>query len=208
MKSFILAGGNPPVSKKLLQNILSESAEEPNIVVLTLYRQGWESYVKSNYMDSLTAIKSCHFEIVLGDIESEHTIIKSIQSADLLIIGGGDTLLYHKTYCKGIIREAILKEYNRGLPIIGLSAGAIIMGDQIAISPKDNSFGVPIYDKGIGIYADFLIGVHFSKWNDRENLEQAKKETKYNNVYGIDDESYIIFNEKIGYSFLGLVHII
>ena len=208
MKSFILAGGNPPVPKELLQNILSESAEEPNIVVLTLYRQGWESYIKNNYMDSLETIKRCHFEIVLGDVESENTIIKTIQKADLLIIGGGDTLLYHEIYCKDIIRETILKEYNRGLPIIGLSAGAIIMGNQIAISPKDNSFGIPIYDKGIGIYNDFLIGVHFSMWNDRENLEKAKKETKYNNVYGIDDDSYILFNEKVGYSFFGSIHVI
>ena len=208
MKSFILAGGNPPIPKELLQTFLNESVEELTIVVLTLYRQGWESYVKNKYIDILNTIKSCHFEIVLGDVESEKSIIKSIQKADLLIIGGGDTLLYHKTYYKGIIREAILKEYNGGLPIIGLSAGAIIMGDKIAISPKDNSFGIPIYDKGIGIYDDFLIGVHYSKWNDRLNLEKAKKETKYNTVYGIDDESYIMFNEKTGYSFLGSVHIV
>lgn len=82
------------------------------------------------------------------------------------------------------------------------------MGDQIAISPKDNSFGIPIYDKGIGIYDDFLIGVHYSKWNDREHLEIAKKKTKSNSVYGLDDNSYIIFSEKVGYSFLGSIHII
>lgn len=208
MKSFILAGGNPPIPKELLQTFLNESVKEPTIVVLTLYRQGWESYVKNKYIDPLNTIKSCHFEIVLGDIENDNSIIKSIQKTDLLIIGGGDTFLYHKTYCKEIIREAILKEYNRGLPIIGLSAGAIIMGDQIAISPKDNSQGIPIYDKGIGIYDDFLIGVHYSKWNDRENLKIAKKETKNNTVYGLDDNSYIIYNEKPGYNFWGSVHIV
>lgn len=100
MKSFILAGGNLPISKELLQNILSASVAEPNVVVLTLYRQGWESYVKNKYIDILNTIKSCHFEIVLGDVESEKSIIKSIQKADLLIIGGGDTLLYQKIIVK------------------------------------------------------------------------------------------------------------
>lgn len=32
MKSFILAGENPPISKELLQNIFNESIEEPNAI--------------------------------------------------------------------------------------------------------------------------------------------------------------------------------
>lgn len=208
MKSFILAGGNPPIPIELLQDFLSPSAKEFHITVLTLYRQGWESYIKNKYIDTLKVIKDCHFEIVLGDIEHEDSIIKKIRKADLLIISGGNTLLYHKVYCSKVIKKTILTEYNRGLPIIGLSAGAIIMGDQIVISPKDNPFGVPVYEKGLGIYNEFMIGVHYSKWNDKAHLEIAKKEKNYKTVYGMDDDSYITFNEKAGYNFFGSIHVI
>lgn len=207
MKSFALGGGNPPITEELLTMWYPAESEGPlNIVLLTLYRQNWESYVQNKYLMPFKNIKNCHFRTVLGDRVDDTSILKSIEQADLLIIGGGDTLLYHQTYCKEIIKKKILKEYHRGLPIIGLSAGAIIMGEHIVISPKDNPAGIPIIDRGIGIYDDFFIGVHFSKWKDRENLLQAKKKITHKKAFGIDDDAYIVFKESKGYEFLGSVH--
>lgn len=208
MKSFILGGGNPPISSELLRSLVREQDGTLRIVLLTLYREGWETYVEKKYIEPFKAVTKCNFEIVLGDKASIESIISSLEKADVLIIGGGDTILYHKTYCKEEIRDKILERYKLGIPVLGLSAGAIIMGDKIAISPKDNALGIPIYGKGIGIYNDFLVGVHYSKWNDRIHLERAKQETNSIKAYGIDDDSYVIFNEREGYRFLGSVHVV
>lgn len=207
MKSFALGGGDPPIIEELLTEWYPTKIESSlNIVLLTLYRKNWESYVQDKYVAPFRKIKDCHFKTILGDRVDDASILKSIEQADLLIIGGGDTLLYHETYCKELIKKKILKEYHQGLPIIGLSAGAIIMGEYIVISPKDNPDGIPIIDRGIGIYDDFFIGVHFSKWKDRENLLQAKKKIAHKKVFGIDDDAYIVFKENRGYEFIGSIH--
>lgn len=206
MKSFALGGGNPPISDKLLMKLLPQMDRPLQIVLLTVSREGWESYIQDKYIIPFKKLVKCQFEIVLGDKEDDPSIIRSIETAELLIIGGGETFSYHQIYCKEKIKMEILKAYNSGIPIIGMSAGAIIMGEQLAISPKDNPTDSLIIGSEIGIYDDFFIGVHFSKWNDGENLMKAKEKIADKKTFGIDDDSYIVFNENKGYTFLDTIH--
>lgn len=206
MKSFILCGGSPPLQSELIQDLLTKVDRNPKVVILTLFREGWEAYVQKKYSQPFKKEGIERFHTILGDKVDEETIINQVNQADILIIGGGDTVLYQKVYCRNRIKEAILERDEKGTPIIGFSAGAIIMGEKIAISPKDNIQGISLYKNGLGIYDSFLIGVHYSKWNDEVHLKEAKKKTGYEKVYGIDDDGYLIFNEETGIQFLGGIH--
>jgi cyanophycinase len=197
MRSFILSGGNPPLKKEYMKELLAQK-NDPKIVILALYREEWKNYIEEKYIQPFIEIGVASFHTILGDKVSEDEIIDGINKADILIISGGETTKYQETYCKETIRRALLKRNESGLPVIGFSAGAIIMGDKIAISPHDNKEQITLYRKGLGIYNDFLIGVHYSKWADQQHLKEAKKVTEYERAFGLDNQAYITFNETRG----------
>lgn len=194
------------MSKEIAQFLMNRvSGGSPSIVILTVYRKAWEPYIEK-YIAPFKSLRECLFTVVLGDKNEPKSIIKKIEQADILIIGGGNTSLYHKVYCKSEIRESIQNFYNDGNPVIGFSAGALIMGEDIVISPHDNDEKITLYKSGIGIYHNFIVGVHYTKWNDFDNLKKAKRQMNNTNTFGIDDNSYVIYSDEFGFRFLGSVY--
>lgn len=88
--------------------------------------------------------------------------------------------------------------YKEGVPIAGFSAGALISPATCVIPPIDNTKNQHLFLKELSLINNCVISVHFTKWNEKENLMTALEKVNVAVGYGIDDESGIWFeNEKL-----------
>ncbi|MBR1866970.1 MAG: Type 1 glutamine amidotransferase-like domain-containing protein [Clostridia bacterium] len=91
---------------------------------------------------------------LIVDREIDYEKIRGkFNSADLIYVGGGDTLFMIDQWKKSGIFDMIIGAYNRGVILCGLSAGAIcwfenMYTDSRIIQGKSNSY---FFEKGIGL---------------------------------------------------------
>lgn len=64
--------------------------------------------------------------------------------------------------------------------------------------PVDNVHNEHLFLKGLGLIQDCVISVHFSSWNEEENLLVAMDRLDVPIGYGIDDDGVLYMkNERI-----------
>ncbi|GLB58833.1 hypothetical protein NCCP133_09660 [Cytobacillus sp. NCCP-133] len=63
-----------------------------------------------------------------------------------------------------------------------------------------------LFLKGIGLINSCAISVHFSKWNEKKNLEAATKNIDASIGYGIDDGAGIYFKSEVPATMNGNIH--
>ena len=108
-------------------------------------------------------------------LDSEQVDFDSYLDADLIIIGGGNTEKYIATYVKQEFKNYIDHMINKGTKVIGFSAGALLLGEKVYVSPNDNLDHQIKIKNGLGIFSQFLISVHYDSWNDKANKDRAEK---------------------------------
>ena len=64
---------------------------------------------------------------------------------------------------------------NKGAKVMGFSAGALLLGEKVYVSPNDNSDHQIKIKNGLGVFSQFLISVHYDSWNDKANKERAEE---------------------------------
>ena len=72
-------------------------------------------------------------------MDTEQIDFDSYLDADLIIIGGGNTEKYIATYVNQEFKNYIDHMLNKGAKVIGFSAGALLLGEKVYVSPNDNS---------------------------------------------------------------------
>ena len=64
---------------------------------------------------------------------------------------------------------------NKGAKVIGFSAGALLLGEKVYVSPNDNSDHQIKIKNGLGLFSQFLLSVHYDPWNDKANKSSAEE---------------------------------
>ncbi len=129
---------------------------------------------------------------VYGEM-NEEKIKSKFEKADLIYIGGGDTLFMLDWWKKKGIFELVLDAYNRGVVIAGLSAGAIcwfkkMYTDSQFVNGKDN-YKYSICD-GIG----FLEGICCPHYEERiSDFDREFASIDESLAWGIEGDSCIVF---------------
>ena len=101
--------------------------------------------------------------------------IDSYLDANLIIIGGGNTEKYIATYVNQEFKNYIDHMLNKGAKVMGFSAGALLLGEKVYVSPNDNSDHQIKIKNGLGLFSQFLISVHYDSWNDKANKASAEE---------------------------------
>ncbi|VYU16256.1 (alpha)-aspartyl dipeptidase [Streptococcus parasanguinis] len=101
--------------------------------------------------------------------------IDSYLDANLIIIGGGNTEKYIATYVNQEFKNYIDHMLNKGAKVMGFSAGALLLGEKVYVSPNDNSDHQIKIKNGLGLFSQFLISVHYDSWNDKANKDRAEE---------------------------------
>ena len=134
---IFLMGGNPPIKNHTIVNRIVSSRKIERIVIFTVYRENWEPYMKK-----YTEVFRSHFSNLNTDyllLDTEQIDFDSYLDADVIIIGGGNTEKYLATYVNQEFKNYIVHMLNKGAKVMGFSAGALLLGEKVYVSPNDHS---------------------------------------------------------------------
>ena len=166
-------GGNPPITKYNIVDKIVLSSKIERIVIFTVFRDNWQPYMKRYTEVFQSQFPNLNTDYLL--LDTEQIDFDSYLDADLIIIGGGNTEKYIATYVNQEFKNYIDHMLNKGAKVIGFSAGALLLGEKVYVSPNDNSDHQIKIKNGLGLFSQFLISVHYDSWNDKANKDSAEK---------------------------------
>ena len=170
---IFLMGGNPPIKNHTIVNRIVSSRKIERIIIFTVFRENWEPYMKKYTEVFQSLFSNLNTDYLL--LDTEQIDFDSYLDADLIIIGGGNTEKYIATYVNHEFKNYIKLMLKKGAIVIGFSAGALLLGEKVYISPNDNSDHQIKIKNGLGLFSQFLISVHYDSWNDKANKDRAEE---------------------------------
>ena len=191
---IFLMGGNPPIKNHTVVKKIVSSRKIERIVIFTVYRENWEPYMKK-----YTEVFQSHFSNLNTDyllLDTEQIDFDSYLDADVIIIGGGNTEKYLATYVNQQFKNYIDRMLNKGAKVMGFSAGALLLGEKVYVSPNDNSDHQIKIKNGLGLFSQFLISVHYDSWNDKANKDRAEELVNVP-IIPLNDHSCLVL-DKLG----------
>lgn len=187
-------GGNPPITKYSIVDKFVLSSKIERIVIFTVFRDNWQPYMKKYTEVFQSQFPNLNINYLL--LDTEQIDFDSYLDADLIIIGGGNTEKYIATYVNQEFKNYIDHMLNKGAKVIGFSAGALLLGEKVYVSPNDNSDHQIKIKNGLGVFSQFLISVHYDSWNDKANKDRAEELVNVP-IIALNDHSCLVL-DKLG----------
>ena len=187
-------GGNPPIKNYTIVNKIVSSRKIERIVIFTVYRENWQPYMKKYTEVFQSQFPNLNTDYLL--LDTEQINFDSYLDADLIIIGGGNTEKYLVTYVNQQFKNYIDRMLNKGAKVMGFSAGALLLGEEVYVSPNDNSDHQIKIKNGLGLFSQFLISVHYDSWKDKANKDRAE-ELVHVPIIPLNDYSCLVL-DKLG----------
>ncbi|HHD9135465.1 Type 1 glutamine amidotransferase-like domain-containing protein, partial [Streptococcus pneumoniae] len=189
-----LMGGNPPMKKYSIVDKIVLSTKIKRIIIFTVFRENWEPYMKKYTEVFQSQFPNLNIDYLL--LDTEQIDLDSYLDADIIIIGGGNTEKYIATYVNQEFKSYIDHMLNKEAKIIGFSAGALLLGEKVYVSPNDNSDHQIKIKNGLGLFSQFLISVHYDSWNDKANKDRAEELVNVP-IIPLNDHSCLVL-DKLG----------
>lgn len=193
-EQIFLMGGNPPIKKHSIVDKIVLSRKIERIVIFTVFRDNWQPYMKKYTEVFQSQFPNLNTDYLL--LDTEQIDFDSYLDADLIIIGGGNTEKYLATYVNQQFKNYIDRMLNKGAKVIGFSAGALLLGEKVYVSPNDNSDHQIKIKNGLGVFSQFLISVHYDSWNDKANKDRAEELVNVP-IIPLNDHSCLVL-DKLG----------
>ena len=187
-------GGNPPITKYNIVDKIVLSSKIERIVIFTVFRDNWQPYMKRYTEVFQSQFPNLNTDYLL--LDTEQIDFDSYLDADLIIIGGGNTEKYIATYVNQEFKNYINHMLNKGAKVIGFSAGALLLGEKVYVSPNDNSDHQIKIKNGLELFSQFLISVHYDSWNDKANMDRAEELVNVP-IIPLNDHSCLVL-DKLG----------
>ena len=203
MDKYIVAiGGGELRSKETLEidreiaNLAKERAGEKRAVALFIGTASHDSMPYYNtfhktYTGELGLKTDCVLT-VYGEMNYEK-IAGKFQKADMIYVGGGDTMFMLKKWQETGVDKLILDAYERGVIISGLSAGAIcwfekMFSDSYIINGESDSY---VIFNGLGL----LKGGAIPHYNERvEQFDRHPNSSLKDGIwYGLENNCGVVF---------------
>ncbi|HGQ4164348.1 TPA: Type 1 glutamine amidotransferase-like domain-containing protein [Streptococcus pneumoniae] len=193
-EQIFLMGGNPPIKKYSIVDKIVLSTKIKRIIIFTVFRENWEPYMKKYTEVFQSQFPNLNIDYLL--LDTDQIDLDSYLDADIIIIGGGNTEKYIATYVNQEFKSYIDHMLNKEAKIIGFSAGALLLGEKVYVSPNDNSDHQIKIKNGLGLFSQFLISVHYDSWNDKANKDRAEELVNVP-IIPLNDHSCLVL-DKLG----------
>ncbi|VTB57559.1 peptidase [Streptococcus pneumoniae] len=187
-------GGNPPIKKYSIVDKIVLSTKIKRIIIFTVFRENWEPYMKKYTEVFQSQFPNLNIDYLL--LDTEQIDLDSYLDADIIIIGGGNTEKYIATYVNQEFKSYIDHMLNKEAKIIGFSAGALLLGEKVYVSPNDNSDHQIKIKNGLGLFSQFLISVHYDSLDDKANKDRAEELVNVP-IIPLNDHSCLVL-DKLG----------
>lgn len=164
----------------------------------------WEIY--RNVFRELGVKNMSHLDVVHRTESIDHEAYKAVKDADAIFFTGGDQLKITSELGGTIVLERIMEIFHQGGIIAGTSAGASVMGEIMMTSGlSDASFriGNLRMAPGLGLTNCMIIDQHFA---ERGRIGRLIGAVAHNPKYlgiGIDEDTAIIFEDKVKFTVIG-----
>lgn len=194
-RHLFLYGGSPPFGERFGKRFADLALpEQGKVAILFIPRDGWKQYMRI-YTATLAAYGHSKFEYLplTEDLEEENT--NKLVNCSGIIISGGETEKYQERIVNTSIGKQINILYEQGVPVAGFSAGALLCPVHCIIPPIDNTRGKKLLLTGLGFLNDAVISVHYSKWQEENNLKTNVEELNVSVGYGLDDGTAAYFRD-------------
>ncbi|MBQ8177970.1 MAG: Type 1 glutamine amidotransferase-like domain-containing protein [Clostridia bacterium] len=193
-KYLICIGGGEIRSKETLDIdkeialLAKQRAGEKRAVAVFV---GTASHDSLPYFNSFRKTYTSHFDIKADlalltkkDIPMDK-ISGKLQNADLIYVGGGNTIFMLETWKATGFLDLLLDAYNRGVIIAGLSAGAICWFEKMYTDSVEGSkYEI---EEGLGV----LKGMMSPHYDNRPEFDEIAK--NYPIAYAVENKSAIVF---------------
>lgn len=170
---------------------------DATIVLLMQGGHGWEKWVPEYTEPWIRRGVSRYYPIVPdenGTLDLD-TVSAKLREATGIFIGGGHTPTYHRLYATEPIRSVLRESYHKGVPIAGVSAGALIAPEICVLPPDETNDGSLQIAAGLGLVSDLIVGVHFTELNALPSVLEAMARTKTRSGWGIDEPACAVFED-------------
>jgi cyanophycinase len=196
-KTFLFLLGGSPAAYRIYADefVAAAGGRQATIAVMAQNRSGWEKYqaeITRPWLDRGVV----HFVPVTPDEAGrldQTSALAALSNATGIFISGGNTPTYHQLFASGTIGAAILKKYRSGVPVAGISAGALISLSICPLTPLETGEDKLKIVQGLGLASGFVIGVHFSECNALPEVLEVMAKTKTGIGYGIDKPACMVF---------------
>lgn len=194
---FLLGGDSSIFDAVADAFILAAGGSDATIALLLTGEEGWEGYVPEYTQPWLRrGVTQCHTIVPEKDgVLDLATVLPGLREATGIFIGGGHTPTYRRLYATEPIRGVIRERYREGVPVAGLSAGALIAPHVCAIPPEDTGDSRVRITRGLGLVSDLIVGVHYTKWHALPHMVKAMVETRTIAGLGIDEAACAVLED-------------
>jgi len=196
-KLLFLLGGSAAFDVAAEEFVPAAGGRNSTIVLLMQGGRGWEKYVPEYTQPWIRRGASRYYPIAPdedGTLDLDAVSAK-LREATGIFIGGGHTPTYHRLYATEPVRSIIRESYHRGIPIAGMSAGALIAPEICALPPDETDDASLKIVAGLGLVGELIVGVHFTERNALPSMLEAMTRTQTRTGLGIDESACAVFED-------------
>lgn len=197
-KTQLFLLGAAPAQKVYADDFVTAAGgQEAVMAVLVQTRLGWEKHKNEITQPWMDRQVSHYFPVTPdenGLLDNESSCL-ALQEATGILICGGNTALNHQLFVCEPLRTAICQRYQAGVPVAGISAGALIALKTCQLTSEETGSNELQLVPGLGLAQGFVLGVHFTEWNALPEVLEVMSKTKTNLAYGIDEPACIVFED-------------
>jgi cyanophycinase len=197
--------------------IQSAGGSNARIAVLGMGGPTWESYFNRVFRDRWLrfGVQEVISITPNDNMALNEEVASQLQKYSGLLICGGDTRIYHTVYSNNpTIKDAILSLYQKGIPVAGVSAGALISTSHCTIwrnkvTNGRNEFIIRskydatlkdqelITGHGLGLIQNCIIEPHFIEYGGFPRLIAAMQRTSAHIGLGIDEPVCLEIKDEV-----------
>lgn len=194
---LFLLGGSAAFDVVTEEFVPAAGGRDATIALLMQGGRGWEKYVPEYAQPWIRRGVSRYYPIAPdenGTLDLDAVSAK-IREATGIFIGGGHTPTYHQLYATEPIRGILRESYHKGVPIAGVSAGALIAPEICALPPDETDDGTLQIVAGLDLVSNLIVGVHFTELNALPSVLDAMARTRTRAGRGIDESACAVFED-------------
>ena len=192
-KLFLL--GDTRVLEAVAEDFLSSAGGPTAKIALLSFGGRWREYLPM-YQDAL----GVEVQVVVPD---EHGVLNLPRAVDILeqssgiIIGGGPVRAYQLLFVQSPLRQVLRDVYARGIPFMGISAGAMLTPEHCAVYGDELELSSPNVLEGLGLLENCLVMPHFTEDVLERRLVDILSELRLRTGWGLDETAGVLLENGV-----------
>lgn len=202
--NLIIIGGSEDKNgrKEILKKVCNSINKEKDILLIATIATEYPKEVENNYRKAFSELGVKNIKVL--DIPNREEAFKEynrqlVEEAKLIFFTGGDQLRITSLIGGSCVYEELKRSCEKGVYIVGTSAGASVMSNTMIVGGKDEEDpkkSIIRMSPGLGLVNNVIIDQHFVQRGRIGRLLAAVAQNPEVLGIGIDENTAIIVNKE------------